>query len=244
MAERWQSQELRRRFAFRLPVGCRKARRKVAPQVGLEPATLRLTGGKSPVSRSLPRLAGDCRIAHRAQKPLTKSGLRFVHPFAALGRPLLRRKGKKRTKSPSTLPARPMALEDGELMPEGEDLRLEVEARPKAGPEGGHQRDERRGHAGPERYQPRGPSATIARRSEFLVGTGWRRSMPSGDGGRVYRSGARAGTGRGVNTSLARSVTDHPLVPDGPGWMAGISFTRSRPRQRCRRRGKTFDPKK
>jgi hypothetical protein len=30
-----------------------------------------------------------------------------------------------------------LALEDGELMPEGEDLRQEVEARPKAQPEGG-----------------------------------------------------------------------------------------------------------
>ena len=46
-----------------------------------------------------------------------------------------------------------VAVEDGELMPQGEDLRLEVEARPKAQAEGGEQGDERRGHPGRERYQ-------------------------------------------------------------------------------------------
>jgi hypothetical protein len=42
-------------------------------------------------------------------------------------------------------------LEDSELMPQGEDLRLKVEAGPKGGPEGDDQGDERRGHAGRER---------------------------------------------------------------------------------------------
>jgi hypothetical protein len=46
-----------------------------------------------------------------------------------------------------------LALENGELMPQGEDLRLEVDTRPKARAEGGEQGDERRGHSGAERYQ-------------------------------------------------------------------------------------------
>ena len=46
-----------------------------------------------------------------------------------------------------------LALEDGQLMPEGENLRLEVEAGPKSGPEGGDQGKQGRGHGGPERYQ-------------------------------------------------------------------------------------------
>jgi hypothetical protein len=53
-------------------------------------------------------------------------------------------------------PARGLALEDGELMPEREDLRLEVEAGPKSGPEAGDQGNERRGPAGRERYQASG----------------------------------------------------------------------------------------
>jgi hypothetical protein len=47
-----------------------------------------------------------------------------------------------------------VALEDGELMPEGENLRLELETRPTGGPEGGAQSDDQRGHPGRERYQP------------------------------------------------------------------------------------------
>ena len=38
--------------------------RKVAPRAGLEPATLRLTGGKRNVSRALRPPARRCRIAH------------------------------------------------------------------------------------------------------------------------------------------------------------------------------------
>jgi hypothetical protein len=46
-----------------------------------------------------------------------------------------------------------LALQDGQLMPEREDLRLELDARPKTGSEGGDQGDERCGHGGRERYQ-------------------------------------------------------------------------------------------
>jgi hypothetical protein len=38
-------------------------------------------------------------------------------------------------------------LEDGELMPEREDLRLELQTRPSEEPEGGEHGDEPRGHA-------------------------------------------------------------------------------------------------
>ena len=47
-----------------------------------------------------------------------------------------------------------MASEDGELMPEGENLRFEFKTRPNGGPEGGEQSDEQGQHAGRERYQP------------------------------------------------------------------------------------------
>lgn len=40
-----------------------------------------------------------------------------------------------------------LALEDGELMPEREDLRLELQTRPSEGPEGGEHGDEQRGRA-------------------------------------------------------------------------------------------------
>jgi len=45
-------------------------------------------------------------------------------------------------------------LEDGELMPEGENLRFELKTRPNRGPEGGEKSDEQGRHAGRERYQP------------------------------------------------------------------------------------------
>jgi hypothetical protein len=45
-------------------------------------------------------------------------------------------------------------LKDSELAPEGEDLRLELKTRPVAGPEGGEEGDQQRGHAGLERDQP------------------------------------------------------------------------------------------
>ena len=49
---------------------------------------------------------------------------------------------------------RRLALEDGELMPEREDLRLELETRPSEGPEGGEQGDEQRGHAPTDGISP------------------------------------------------------------------------------------------
>jgi len=52
---------------------------------------------------------------------------------------------------------RRLALEYGELMPEGENLHLELETRPNGGPEGGEQREEQRSHTGRERYQPPAP---------------------------------------------------------------------------------------
>jgi hypothetical protein len=44
-----------------------------------------------------------------------------------------------------------VALEDGELISEGEDLRLELEARPHGRPDGGQQGDEKRGHSAADR---------------------------------------------------------------------------------------------
>ena len=73
-------------------------------QAGLEPATLRLTGGKSVVSRALPRCAGRCRIGHRRSENRTIFGFRFVPPFAAVCRSLVHRKGKKRATSQEGFP--------------------------------------------------------------------------------------------------------------------------------------------
>ena len=55
----------RRRFSARLSPFCPRRLEKVAPRAGLEPATLRLTGGKSVGSRPLPQCAGRCRIGRR-----------------------------------------------------------------------------------------------------------------------------------------------------------------------------------
>jgi hypothetical protein len=69
---------------------------ELAPQAGFEPATLRLTGGKNGVSRSLRPCAGRCRsVRHHSKNPAI-SDLRFVPPFAAVCCSLLHRKGKKR----------------------------------------------------------------------------------------------------------------------------------------------------
>ncbi len=46
---------------------------------------------------------------------------------------------------------RPLALEDGELMPEGENLRPELETRPNDRPEGREQRREQCGHPAADR---------------------------------------------------------------------------------------------
>jgi hypothetical protein len=47
-----------------------------------------------------------------------------------------------------------LSLEDGELMPEGENLRLEFKTRANGGPTGGKQRDEQGERTGRERYHP------------------------------------------------------------------------------------------
>jgi hypothetical protein len=70
--------------------------RKMAPQAGLEPATLRLTGGKNGISRSLLALAAHCRIVHRGLQNHAIFDFRLVRLVAAPCRPLWRPKGKKR----------------------------------------------------------------------------------------------------------------------------------------------------
>ena len=45
----------------------------------------------------------------------------------------------------------PHQLPDGELMPQGEDLRLELETRPNGGPASSEQGDEQRNHAAADR---------------------------------------------------------------------------------------------
>ena len=54
--------------------------------------------------------------------------------------------GVTQARAPRRLP-----LEDGELMPESEGLRLELETRPNGRPEGGDQGDEQRGYAAADR---------------------------------------------------------------------------------------------
>ncbi len=75
-----------------------KLLKELGPQVGLEPTTLRLTGGTSVVSRTLPALAGGCLIARLTCENRPVFGLRFVPLVAAVGRPLVHAKGKKRAK--------------------------------------------------------------------------------------------------------------------------------------------------
>jgi len=46
---------------------------------------------------------------------------------------------------------RRLALEDGKLMPQGDNLHLELKTRPNGRAEGGEQGDEQRGHAAADR---------------------------------------------------------------------------------------------
>jgi hypothetical protein len=74
-------------------------RRDLAPRAGLEPATLRLTGGKRSVSHPLRRLAECCRSrSHLSYRPTT-CDLRLVPTLAAVCCSLLHSKGKKRATS-------------------------------------------------------------------------------------------------------------------------------------------------
>ena len=71
----------------------------MAPQAGLEPATLRLTGGKRSVSRPLRRCAGRCRIARSSLVESADFRPSLCAALAAVCRSLLHRKGKKRATS-------------------------------------------------------------------------------------------------------------------------------------------------
>ena len=71
----------------------------LAPQAGLEPASLRLTGGKRNVSHPLRTFAGRCRIAPHSSYFLPIFGLRLVPALAVVCRSLVHRKGKKRATS-------------------------------------------------------------------------------------------------------------------------------------------------
>jgi hypothetical protein len=68
----------------------------LAPQAGLEPTPLRLTGGKGRVSRALRPCAGRCRIARHHWENRAILDLRFLSALAPVCRSLLRSKGKKR----------------------------------------------------------------------------------------------------------------------------------------------------
>src|SRR6202521_3195694 len=74
----------------------RKLLKRMAPQAGFEPATLRLTGGKYDASRALPPFADLCRTLHQPAQNLPIFRFRPLPGFAALCRPLLLPKGKKR----------------------------------------------------------------------------------------------------------------------------------------------------
>jgi hypothetical protein len=76
----------------------RKLLKRLAPQAGFEPATLRLTGGKNEISRALPSFAGICRTLRQPAKNLAIFRFRPLPRFAGLCRPLLQPKGKKRAR--------------------------------------------------------------------------------------------------------------------------------------------------
>ena len=77
----------------------RKLLEGLAPQPGLEPGTLRLTGGTGAGSRRLLTVASHCRIPHLARKNRVHFQFRLVRPFAATCCALLWRKGKNRATS-------------------------------------------------------------------------------------------------------------------------------------------------
>jgi hypothetical protein len=80
--------------------------RKLAPQVGFEPTTLRLTGGKNLVSRALLTLVLRCRNLRPHLGYRAILDFRLVPLFAAVCRPLLPPKGKKRATSQRRSPGR------------------------------------------------------------------------------------------------------------------------------------------
>lgn len=62
---------------------------------------------------------------------------------------------------------RRLAPEDGELVPEGQDLRLQGEARGDGGPDGGQQGNKRGDHVAGEGYQREAATSTCTRRSRY-----------------------------------------------------------------------------
>ena len=73
--------------------------KRLAPQAGFEPATLRLTGGKRSVSRALLVLAQSCWMAHFTNENLANFALalcRGLRVFVAFGCTERARKGQPR----------------------------------------------------------------------------------------------------------------------------------------------------
>jgi hypothetical protein len=92
-----------------------------------------------------------------------------------------------------------LALEDGELMAEGDNLRLEFESGPHGGPEGGPQSDEQRVPTGRERYQP--PTLICNDDKRFRIS------------GRGCNSGVRDSVQVGIASTRARAVRDASRTP-------------------------------
>jgi hypothetical protein len=103
----------------------------MAPQPGLEPGTLRLTGGKSVVSRTLPQCAGRRRIGQRHSENRTICGFRCVPPFAVVFRSLLHRLGKNWATSHEDSPLRDEADRVAASIERRRDLATDLVERPR-----------------------------------------------------------------------------------------------------------------
>jgi hypothetical protein len=88
----------RSRLLARLSRFCPGNVENVAPQVGFEPTTLRLTGGKSAASGALLDLAARWRIVHPRLRNQSIQHFRSMPAFAAVCRPWWHPKGKKRAR--------------------------------------------------------------------------------------------------------------------------------------------------
>ena len=127
-----------------------------APQSGLAACICRIRARRSALRAGRPGRCGRdlqrqaSANARRCQRT-TVSGVTIWTARRQSGQSRESRTHRRRSAGRSRGRVARLTLEDGELVPKGEDLRLELEARPDDGPEGGEQGDERRGHAGRKR---------------------------------------------------------------------------------------------
>ena len=137
-----------------------------APQSGLAACICRISARMPAPTTGRPARRGRAPTANTTH---TRAGFARVPAHGRVGRDDLDRPSpvwpQPRQQDPQqavgaveTRAPRRVALEGGQLMPQGENLRFELETRPNGGPEGSAQRDEQRGRHWPGTGSASGPN--------------------------------------------------------------------------------------